>query len=152
MTSHTGFSETVTLKALEAQLRSFGIIPTRQRMDIAKVLLSQPQHLSADQVQKRLAQKGAGQPSRATVYNTLKLFAEQGLVREVVVDPQRIFFDSNREAHHHYFNLDTGELSDIPADSVQISGLPEMPAGFRCETVDVIVRIRAQDRAAPTLG
>ena len=83
-------------QAIEDLLREKGIVPTRQRVEIAQVLLEKHQHLSADQLQSRLAEKGGFEPSRATVYNTLRLFADHGLIREVVVDPQRVFFDSRK--------------------------------------------------------
>jgi Fur family iron response transcriptional regulator len=131
-------------QAIEDLLREKGIVPTRQRVEIAQVLLEKHQHLSADQLQSRLAEKGGFEPSRATVYNTLRLFADHGLIREVVVDPQRVFFDSNIGPHHHYFDVERSELSDIPAESLQVSGLPPLPQGAVAQDIEVIVRIRRQ--------
>ena len=82
--------------------------------------------------------------SKATVYNTLRLFLEKGLVREVIVDPSKIFYDPNTAPHHHFYNLASGELTDIPADALQVSGLPTLPVGMMAESIDVIVRIRPQ--------
>jgi|APCry1669189844_1035258.scaffolds.fasta_scaffold40483_2 Fur family iron response transcriptional regulator len=128
--------------SIDQLLREKGIVPTRQRIEIAQVLLEKHQHLSADQLQARLAEGGGFVPSRATVYNTLRLFADHGLIREVVVDPQRVFFDSNIGPHHHYFDVEHSELSDIPAGSLQVTGLPPLPSGLVCEDIEVIVRIR----------
>ncbi len=128
--------------SIDALLREKGIVPTRQRIEIAQVLLEKHQHLSADQLQARLAEGAGFVPSRATVYNTLRLFADHGLIREVVVDPQRVFFDSNIGPHHHYFDVEHSELYDIPADSLQVTGLPPLPPGLVCEDIEVIVRIR----------
>ncbi len=80
--------------------------------------------------------------SKATVYNTLRLFLEKGLVREVIVDPSKIFYDPNTSPHHHFYNLSNGELTDIPADMLQVAGLPTLPEGMLAESIDVIVRIR----------
>jgi len=80
--------------------------------------------------------------SKATVYNTLKLFLEKGLVREVIVDPSKVFFDPNTGPHHHLYEVDTGKLSDIDAAHVQISGLPPLPPGMVTEGIDLIVRVR----------
>jgi Fur family transcriptional regulator, iron response regulator len=132
----------LTTQGLHDLLQSKGIVPTRQRLEIAHVLLEKHQHLSADQLQARLAEKGDSEPSRATVYNTLRLFADHGLIREVVVDPQRIFFDSNIDPHHHYFDVERSELYDIPAESLQVSGLPPLPHGAYAQDIEVIVRIR----------
>jgi len=80
--------------------------------------------------------------SKATVYNTLNLFLEQRLIREVIVDPSKVFYDPNTEPHHHLYNIDTGELTDIDAGSIGITGLPPLPEGMVTEGVDIIVRVR----------
>jgi len=127
--------------ALAKRLQSAGIGPTSQRLRIAEVLLDSPRHLSADQVLAEVNHTAAA-VSKATVYNTLRLFSERGLVREIVVNPDRVFYDSSTAPHHHFYNTDTGELTDIPAEAVTISGLPPAPQGTEAEQVDVIVRIR----------
>jgi Fur family transcriptional regulator, iron response regulator len=127
--------------ALAERLQAAGIGPTAQRLSIAEVLLGRPRHLSADQVLAEVNREAA-RVSKATVYNTLRLFTEHGLVREIVVDPNRIFYDSSTEPHHHFYNADTGELTDIPAAGVRISGLPPLPEGTETEQVEVIVRLR----------
>ena len=118
-----------------------GILPTPQRIEVAEILLSRPQHLSADQIIDRLREAGSG-VSKATVYNTLNLFSERGIVREVMVDPVRKFYDSTTRPHHHFYNVDTGELSDIGEDEVEFSQLPGMPEGTRTESVEVLIRVR----------
>ncbi len=122
-------------------LQRHGVSLTRQRIDIAQVLFAKCQHLSADQIQAQIDAHHA-YASKATVYNTLKLFVKKGLVREVMVDPSKIFYDSNTEAHHHFYDVVSGELSDIPDDEITISSLPPLPAGMVTEGVDVVVRVR----------
>ncbi|MGD2056512.1 MAG: transcriptional repressor [Gammaproteobacteria bacterium] len=122
-------------------LKSHGILPTQQRLMIARVLFSCDQHLSADQVMGHV-NDGRDRVSKATVYNTLGLFARKGLVREVIVDPTRVFYDTNTSSHHHFYNVDTGELVDIEASELAIQALPEPPDGTIPEGVDVIIRIR----------
>lgn len=117
------------------------ILPTPQRLEVAMILLEKPQHLSADQVLQRLRDSGSS-VSKATVYNSLNLFGERGLIKECLVDPERRFFDSTTEAHHHFYNADTGELSDISAESVEVLGLPALPEGTKLESAELIVRIR----------
>ena len=123
-------------------LNSYGVQPTQQRIDIAEILFARPQHLSADQV---LSEVNQGKPSvsKATVYNTLGLFAEKGLVRQVIVDPSRVFYDSNNSEHHHIYNIDTGTLTDVTAEQVKVSGLPELPEGMIAEGIDIIIRVRS---------
>ncbi|MFO7602406.1 MAG: Fur family transcriptional regulator [Gammaproteobacteria bacterium] len=123
------------------QLREAGINPTQQRIEIAQILLAQPQHMSAEQV---LSQVNREQPlvSKATVYNTLGLFASKGLLREVIVDPSKIFYDSNTSPHQHFYNVDTGLLKDIDSTTVQIQHLPSLPEGTMADGVDIIIRLR----------
>jgi Fur family iron response transcriptional regulator len=128
---------------LADMLRGHGITPTHQRVEIAYALFSRGEHLSADQVFAVVNDRHVA-ASKATVYNTLNLFLEKRLIREVIVDPNKVFYDPNPAPHHHFYNVDTGELIDIDAQSVDISGLPELPQGMVTEGVDVIVRIRAR--------
>ena len=133
----------MTREGLLNLLDQHGILPTPQRVEIAGILLERPQHLSADQIIDRLRVAGSG-VSKATVYNTLNLFAERGLVKEVMVDPVRKFYDSTTHSHHHFYNVDSGELSDIPEGQVTFESLPELPAGTERESVEVLIRVRGK--------
>jgi Fur family iron response transcriptional regulator len=123
-------------------LRSHGIHPTSQRVIITRLLFMQGTHLSAEDVY-RLVNVDDRRVSKATVYNTLGLLADKGVVREVIADPTRIFYDPNTMLHHHFFDVTTGELTDISAEQIHVSGLPPLPNGAQLEGVDVIVRLRA---------
>ena len=123
-------------------LRDHHITPTSQRIEIAHALYSRGEHLSADRI-LAIVNDRACEASKATVYNTLNLFVEKKLVREVIVDPHRVFYDPNTSAHHHLYNLDTGELTDIDESTFNISGMPQLPLGATVEGVDVVVRIRS---------
>jgi len=125
----------------DAIMREHGIMPTQQRLEIAQILLARPQHMSADQVLALANRKGAS-VSKATVYNTLKLFAAKGLVREVIVDPTKVFYDSTTAPHYHIYNVDTGTLMDVDSAQVAVGGLPDLPSGTVAEGIDVIVRVR----------
>lgn len=123
------------------QFERHTILPTPQRVMIAELLLPEPQHLSAEQIITRLRKTGST-VSKATVYNTLNLFGERGLVKELCVDPKRRFYDSRTSLHHHFYNVDTGELIDIDQDQVDFSQLPELPDGTVGESVEVMIKIR----------
>lgn len=126
---------------LSALLRRYGVKPTMQRLEIAKIMLATHQHLSAEQVLSALLQRNIC-VSKATVYNTLNLFAEKELLRQMVIDPDRIFYDSNTAAHYHFYNEDTGQLKDLDASQLEIQGMPELPENtFKCG-VDVIIHLR----------
>ena len=131
-----------TRDGLVAMLRRHGINPTHQRIEIAYALFSRCEHLSADQV-LAIVNGRHSETSKATVYNTLNLFLEKRLVREVIVDPNKVFYDPNTDPHHHFYNVDTGELTDIDAADIQVQGLPALPDGVETEGVDIIVRIRS---------
>lgn len=125
------------------KLQAKGITPTTQRLVIGQVLFARPQHLSAEQVLE-LVNTEDTHVSKATVYNTLNLFARSGLIREVIVDPTKIFYDSNTTPHHHMFAIDTGVLSDLPSD-VEVKGVPELPPDITVVGLDVVLRVRSSD-------
>jgi Fur family iron response transcriptional regulator len=124
-------------------LRSHGINPTHQRIEIANALFSRQQHLSAEQIMA-IVNTRHPETSRATVYNTLNLFVEKKLIREVNVDPNKVFYDPNTCNHHHFYDVETGRLTDIDASRISVSGLPPLPKGTVTEGVDIIIRIRSQ--------
>jgi Fur family iron response transcriptional regulator len=135
--------KTHTRESLPALLREHGISPTHQRIEIAHAILSRREHVSADRI-LALANDRATETSKATVYNTLKLFVEQKLIREVIADAGRVFYDPNTSPHHHFYDVDTGELTDIDARAIEVTGLPPLPQGAVTAGVDVIVRIRSR--------
>lgn len=129
-------------REIKAILEQAGIMPTPQRLEIALVMLNCPQHLSADQV-LALVNRTGNNVSKATVYNTLGLFVRKGIIREVLVDPNRVFFDSNMDDHYHLYNEDTGILTDIYADCLLLDALPVLPAGTALVGIDIIIRVRS---------
>ena len=131
----------LSTETLAGRLKEKEINPTSQRIEILRLLLERCEHLSADQVFSLVNTPGEDRVSKATVYNTLGLFAAKGLVREVIADPARVFYDPNVEPHHHIYNVTDGTLIDVADDSIQYSGLPGIPEGTRLEGVDIIVRV-----------
>jgi Fur family transcriptional regulator, iron response regulator len=129
--------------ALKAQdrLRAAGLRPTRQRVGLAQLLFNGPcRHLTAEDL---FAEAAAAEisVSLATVYNTLHQFVEAGLLREVLAEPGRAYFDTDVSNHHHFFHADTGMLQDIPEDAVVIAALPAAPEGARIGRVEVVIRL-----------
>ncbi|MEN8195846.1 MAG: iron response transcriptional regulator IrrA [Pseudomonadota bacterium] len=123
-------------------LRKVGLRPTRQRLGLARLLFENgDQHVTAEQLHAEAANANL-RVSLATIYNTLNQFTGAGLMREVVVEPGRSYFDTNTTDHHHFFHEDTAQLQDIPGDAISVGKVPEPPAGTRVERVDIIVRIR----------
>ena len=129
-----------------ARLRGAGLRPTRQRLALARLLLENgDRHITAEQLHGEAI--GANvRVSLATVYNTLHQFTEVGLLREVVVEPGRSYFDTNTTDHHHFFCEGTSRLQDIPGQDVVVSGFPLPPRGTEICRVDVIIRVRPENR------
>jgi Fur family iron response transcriptional regulator len=121
------------------RLRAVGLRPTRQRMALMRQLFDRgDRHVSAEQLFAEVKDAGV---SLATVYNTLHQLTNSGLLREVVVEPGRSYFDTNTTEHHHFYCEESGELHDIPGDRVRVSDLPAAPSGATVRRVDVIIRI-----------
>lgn len=124
--------------AVAPLLESCGVKPTAQRLAIARVLAGGCCHWSAEQVGEAVGPD----VSRATIYNTLNLFVEKGLLREVVVSQEKVFYDTNTRLHHHFYGVDDGRLIDIPLEQLPIAALPPLPDGSVLDAVDVVVRVR----------
>jgi Fur family iron response transcriptional regulator len=127
-----------------SRLRGAGLRPTRQRLALAGLLFDgDDRHVTAEQLHDE-AVAAVIPVSLATVYNTLHQFTNAGLLREVVVEPGRSYFDTNIDDHHHFFCESTGMLQDIPGAAVMVGQLPHAPAGTEISRVDVIIRVRRQ--------
>lgn len=126
------------------RLRCVDLRPTRQRLALARLLFETPhRHVSAERLHEEAVAAGV-QVSLATVYNTLHQFTEAGLLREIVVDSGRSYFDTNTSEHHHFFHESSSRLEDIPAGEVVVAEVPAPPDGTRIRRVDVIVRLSGE--------
>jgi Fur family iron response transcriptional regulator len=124
------------------RLRAAGLRPTRQRVELVGLLFADgDRHMTAESVH-RDAEAAGVKVSLATVYNTLHQFTDAGLLRQVVVDSARTYFDTNTGDHQHFFVEDDGELIDIDGHQIEIAGIPEPPKGMAVDRVDVVVRVR----------
>jgi len=122
-------------------LRDAGLRPTRQRLGLARLLLSgEGRHVTAEAL--HVLATGAGiKVSLATVYNNLHQFTSAGLLREVVVDSGITYFDTNTTDHHHIYFESEGKLEDLGDDFVIQTKLPKLPEGTRVKRVDVVIRV-----------
>lgn len=122
-------------------LRDYGINPTSQRVLITGVLFAHDTHLAAEEL-FQLVNAATPHVSKATVYNTLGLLAKKGVIRAVIADPARVFYDPHTSQHHHFYDEVTGELTDIDASEIEVTKLPSLPKGTELQGVDVIIRVR----------
>ena len=135
MTTHRPFSQVLD------RLRSAGLRPTRQRLALAKLLFDGcDRHITAEQLHGE-ALTGNIRVSLATIYNSLHQFTDAGLLREIVVDAGRSYFDTNVSDHHHFFYERSGKLCDIPAEMIGVTKVPDAPAGLKISRVEVIVHV-----------
>lgn len=124
-------------------LTEAGLRPTRQRVSLAALLVGDGRyrHVTAESLFE--ASRAAGEKvSLATVYNTLRAFCAAGIVQEVTVDGSKSYFDTRMDDHPHFYWEDTAELTDAPADQLEIARLPDAPAGAEIAKVDVVIRLR----------
>lgn len=127
--------------SLANRLQSAGLRATPKRIAIGGLLFDgQDRHVTADDVAV-MARKSGIRVSLATVYNTLNQFVSAGLMKRITLDTDRTYFDTNVSDHHHLFFENNGVLHDIPGDSIRVEGLPEIPAGAKVRSVEVIVRM-----------
>ncbi len=128
-------------KKLELKIREADLRPTRQRLALAELLFGTGnRHITAEKLHGEALDAGV-KISLATIYNNLHQFTDAGLLREVVVDATRSYFDTNVTPHHHFFHEDEQRLEDIPAGEIKLEKLPELPEGYEISDVDVIVRL-----------
>ncbi len=131
-----------TLGHIAEKLRSVGLRPTRQRLALAQILFGGgDRHVSAEALHRE-ASAAKVNVSVATVYNTLNQFKAAGLLREVAIEGDRSYFDTNTSNHFHFFHESEGRLFDIGHDNLEITGLPVAPEGTAIDRIDVIVRLR----------
>jgi Fur family transcriptional regulator, iron response regulator len=124
------------------RLRGAGLRPTRQRLALGRLLFAGgDRHVTAELLHGEAMAEGT-RVSLATVYNTLHQFVDAGLLREVVVEPGRTYFDTNTNDHHHFFHVSDGRLENIPSVDLRLTALPEPPAGTEIDRVDIVVRLR----------
>ena len=128
-------------KAVE-RLRAAGLRPTRQRVELAGLLFKAGhRHVTAESLHEEASQQEL-KISLATIYNTLHQFTQAGLLRQVIVDAARGYFDTNTGDHQHFFLEEEGRLIDIPGEAISVSGVPTPPAGMAVDRVDVVVRVK----------
>ncbi len=128
-----------------ARLRATNLRPTRQRLALAKLLFSgADRHVTAESLHKE-ARANRVRVSLATVYNTLHQFTQAGMLREVIVDSTRSYFDTNTSHHHHFFCEQSQLLEDIPSGAVSVGALPPPPSGTSISRIDVVIRVLRDD-------
>ena len=121
-----------------AVLRDHGINPSAQRVAVAQYVLHTKDHPSADEVWTRVRERFP-HLSRATVYNTLNLFVEKGLLRQFALTEGRVVFDPKTDDHHHFIDEESGKIHDVAWDAVRVSNVSKLE-GFDVREYQVVMR------------
>jgi len=126
------------------KLRSSGLRPTKQRVEIAKFLFEREKtfHFTVESLNKLLAKKTASKFALATIYNTVHAFKEAGHLSQVEIKGKKTYFDTNISNHHHFYDSETSELIDIDADEVIIQKIPKAPNGKKIKNIEVFISLK----------
>jgi Fur family iron response transcriptional regulator len=125
------------------RLRSSGLRPTKQRLTICKILFDRKDtfHFTIDRLKKKIERNTKSKISLATVYNTVHAFKNNGYLKEISLQGNKTFFDTNSKSHHHFYDQDTGDLVDIKNEDIILGKLPSTPKGKKIKEIEVIVSI-----------
>ena len=125
------------------RLRASGIRPTKQRLAICKVLFSRKKtfHFTVEKLKKITKRESKEKISVATLYNTVQAFKEKGYLKEISIKGNKTFFDTNTKHHHHFYDEDMSQLTDIEDRNISIGNLPKIPNGKKIKSVEVLVKI-----------
>jgi len=125
------------------RLRTSGLRPTRQRIDICKMLFDRKEtfHFTIDKLKKIIDKGNKKKISIATLYNTVHAFKEKGYLKEISLKGNKTFFDTNTKHHHHFYDEDMSQLVDIEDKNISINYLPKLPSGKKIRSVEVLVKI-----------
>tara|TARA_Y100001970_G_scaffold209009_1_gene254793 strand:+ start:928 stop:1338 length:411 start_codon:yes stop_codon:yes gene_type:complete len=131
-------------KEIVNRLRSSGLRPTKQRILIAKKLFEREKtfHFTVETLNKEINHKGNEKVSLATIYNTVEAFTKAGHIKEILTSRSKSYFDTNMRSHHHFYDEETKELTDVDYDEVKLSKIPTPPKGKKIKNLEVVIRVQ----------
>ena len=130
------------------RLRASGLRPTKQRLEICKVLFNRKEtfHFTIDQL-KKIAEKNIKKKiSLATLYNTVHAFEKKGYLKEISLKGNRTFFDTNTKSHHHFYDEETLQLTDIKNENISINNLPKIPNGKKIKDIEITIKVASNNQ------
>ena len=125
------------------KLRASGLRPTKQRLAICKILFNRKEtfHFTIDQLQKIAEKNVKKKISLATLYNTVHAFEKKGYLKEISLKGNKTFFDTNTKSHHHFYDQETSQLTDIKNENISINNLPKIPNGKKIKDIEITIKI-----------
>jgi len=125
------------------RLRASGLRPTKQRLAICKILFNRKEtfHFTIDQLKKIVEKNAKKKISLATLYNTVHAFEKKGYLKEISLKGNQTFFDTNTKSHHHFYDEETTELTDIKNENISINNLPKIPNGKKIKDIEITIKV-----------
>ena len=125
------------------KLRASGLRPTKQRLAICKILFNRKEtfHFTIDQLKKIVEKNAKKKISLATLYNTVNAFEKKGYLKEISLKGNQTFFDTNTKSHHHFYDEETTELTDIKNENISINNLPKIPNGKKIKDIEITIKV-----------
>ena len=131
-------------KEIINKLRSSNLRPTKQRILIAKKLFDRKEtfHFTAETLNQVINKKGQSRISLATIYNTVEAFKKAGHIREILTNNSKSYYDTNTKSHHHFYDEESKQLTDIHSSQIKLSKIPTPPKGKKIKNLEVVIRIQ----------
>ena len=131
-------------KEIVNKLRSSGLRPTKQRVLIAKKLFDRDKtfHFTIETLDKKINKKGSEKISLATIYNTIEAFTNAGYLKAILTSKSKSYYDTNIKSHHHFYDEETKELTDINYSQIKLSKVPIPPKGKKIKNLEVVIRVQ----------
>ena len=126
------------------KLRSSNLRPTKQRLKICKYLFDRKKtfHFTVETLNKKINKNGITKVSLATIYNTVEAFTRAGYLKEILTSKNKSYYDTNIKSHHHFYDEETKELTDIDYNLVKLSKVPKAPKGKKIKNLEVVIRLQ----------
>ena len=136
------------LKFHTDKLRASGLRPTKQRLAICKILFNRKEtfHFTIDQLKKITEKNMKKKISLATLYNTVHAFEQKGYLKEISLKGNKTFFDTNIKSHHHFYDEETSQLTDIKNENISINNMPNIPNGKKIQDIEVTIKIASNNQ------
>ena len=132
-------------KDLAEKLRNSGLRPTKQRLRLAEYLFNRPKtfHFTVENLNKAINKKNAEvKIALATIYNTVHAFKKAGQLKEILLKEGKSYFDTNTASHHHFYDADSNELTDIHFNEIEVTKLPHPPRGKQIKDLEVVIGLK----------
>ena len=130
------------------RLRASGLRPTKQRLAVCRILFDRKGtfHFTIEKLKKIVEKDSRKKISLATLYNTVHAFKKSGYLKEISLNRNQTFFDTNTKNHHHFYDENLSQLIDIKEENISINNLPSIPSGKKIKEIEIIIRVATDNQ------